>query len=474
MRDRWVGGVGCFFLNKKMCVCGPPPRFCVCVRTPPSAKKCLYKESRSGLGPSSDMGPKTGGKGMPRKPDKAGASGKRRKIGDDWGGKNKKKSKVVGKAAEKAAEEAVEKAVEDDVPPPPPETTAALADLVAASPAVDENGAVIAEVVPAPPAVDENGAVIADVVPAPDPVGVPLASVDAAAIAGVGGPDPVGVPLASVDAAPIAGVGGLDPQVAVDVGSSISVVEGSLGSVDTSQAAAVSSSVEIRTRFSKKKSGPSLIVNPGPLTDGVSKSPDLGASAGPLVPPVPGSHRPRIGGKSVGGKSLSGLTTLNIRQIPSSSSDDEEEDEDEEDADANVPCSSTSTKVATSTTEKTSTTEQTKVVPMPTEKTKVAKVAPMTTKGTTQPGGSKRHGKKIAKPVLEGITKNDIGRIAKRAGVTRVGGGVYDEMRFHAQQYLDEVLTKTLYHTDHRKAQTVTTGDVLQGFKCVGGGTFYN
>ena len=382
------------------------------------------------------MGPKTGGKGMPRKPDKAGASGKRRKIGDDWGGKNKKKSKVVGKAAEKAAEEAVEKAVEDDVPPPPPETTAALADLVAA-----------------PPAVDENGAVIADVVPAPDPVGVPLAS---------------------VDAAPIAGVGGLDPQVAVDVGSSISVVEGSLGSVDPSQAAAVSSSVEIRTRFSKKKSGPSLIVNPGPLTDGVSKSPDLGASAGPLVPPVPGSHRPRIGGKSVGGKSLSGLTTLNIRQIPSSSSDDEEEDEDEEDADANVPCSSTSTKVATSTTEKTSTTEQTKVVPMPTEKTKVAKVAPMTTKGTTQPGGSKRHGKKIAKPVLEGITKNDIGRIAKRAGVTRVGGGVYDEMRFHAQQYLDEVLTKTLYHTDHRKAQTVTTGDVLQGFKCVGGGTFYN
>jgi histone H4 len=251
------------------------------------------------------------------------------------------------------------------------------------------------------------------------------------------------------------GVGGLDPQVAGDVGSSISVVEGSLGSVDPSQAAVSSSVQPAPSRFTKQKSVSRLIVNPGPLTDSASKSPDLGSSAGPLVSPVPGSDRPRTGGKSVGGKRLANLTTLRIVQP---SSDDEGENEDEEAAD--VPCSSTSTKVATSTTEKT-------------------KVAPVITKQkgkdkATQPGGSKRHGKKIAKPVLDGITKNDIGRVAKRAGVTRVGGGVYDEMRVQAQGYLDDLLTKTLIHTEYRKAQTVTTGDVLQGFKSVGGGTFYD
>jgi histone H4 len=356
------------------------------------------------------MGPKSG-KDTPKK------SGKRRKVAVSWqNNKGKKKPKVAEKAAVvKAAEKAAAADTEDDVPPPPASPVAPFG--------ADAPGA---------------GADAASSALAAASVGVTLAS------------------PASVDAAPMGGVGGLDPQVAGDVGSSISVVEGSLGSVDPSQAAAVSSSVQpAPSRFTKQKSVSRLIVNPGPLTDSASKSPDLGSSAGPLVSPVPGSDRPRIGGKSVGGKRLAPLTTLRIVQ---QSSSDEEENEDEEVA--NVPCSSTSTKVTSSTTEKT------KVVPVITKNKGKDK--------TTQPGGSKRHGKKIAKPVLEGITKNDIGRIAKRAGVTRIGGGVYDEMRFHAQEYLDDILTKTLYHTDYRKAQTVTTGDVLQGFKCVGGGAFYD
>jgi histone H4 len=366
---------------------------------------------------------------------------KRRKQAVNWdNSKRKKKPKVAEKAAVvKAAEKAAAADTEDDVPPPP---------AVPVAPSVT-GGAVVADVVAAPPSVDDNGA------DAPVSGTDPASSVPAAASVGVTLTSP-----ASVDDTPRGGVGGvgvgLDSQVAGDdVGSSMQVVEGSLGSVDLSQVAAVSSSVQpAPSRFTKQKSVPRLIVNPTPPTDSASKSPDLGSSAGPLVSPVHGSDRPRIGGKSVGGKRLANLTTL--RMLPQSS-DDEEENEDEEAAD--VPCSSTSTKVATSTTEKT-------------------KVAPVITKQkgkdkAKQPGGSKRHAK-VAKPVLEGITKNDIGRIAKRAGVTRIGGGVYDELRFQAQEYLDDILTKTLIHTDYRKAQTVTTGDVLQGFKCVGGGAFYD
>jgi histone H4 len=83
-------------------------------------------------------------------------------------------------------------------------------------------------------------------------------------------------------------------------------------------------------------------------------------------------------------------------------------------------------------------------------------------------GGAKRH-RKMVKPAIEGMSNNEIRRLARRAGVKRIGGGVYESVRKMTQNFLDDVLFKTLIHVEHRQAKTVTPHDVVAGFKCMGG-----
>ena len=86
-------------------------------------------------------------------------------------------------------------------------------------------------------------------------------------------------------------------------------------------------------------------------------------------------------------------------------------------------------------------------------------------------GGSKRH-RKARKPAIEGMSKNEIKRLARRAGVARIGGKVYEEVRNQAQNFLDELLFKTLLHVDHRGAKTVTAPDLVHGLKSMGGSVY--
>ena len=83
-------------------------------------------------------------------------------------------------------------------------------------------------------------------------------------------------------------------------------------------------------------------------------------------------------------------------------------------------------------------------------------------------GGAKRH-RKIVRPAIEGMSNNEIRRLARRAGVKRIGGGVYEEVRKMTQNFLDDVLFKTLIHVEHQKKKTVAPHDVVAGFKCMGG-----
>jgi hypothetical protein len=68
---------------------------------------------------------------------------------------------------------------------------------------------------------------------------------------------------------------------------------------------------------------------------------------------------------------------------------------------------------------------------------------------------SKCHGK-VKKSSIEGISKNQIKRIPHRAGLKCIVGGIYEEFRIEAQDYLDDLFFQTLVHTDYRKAKTVT------------------
>ncbi len=86
-------------------------------------------------------------------------------------------------------------------------------------------------------------------------------------------------------------------------------------------------------------------------------------------------------------------------------------------------------------------------------------------------GGAKRH-RKVVKPVIEGMSNNEIKRLARRAGVQSICGKVYEEVRMMIQNFLDDVLFKTLVHVEHKEAKTVTPHDVVHGFKSLGGSAY--
>jgi len=65
-----------------------------------------------------------------------------------------------------------------------------------------------------------------------------------------------------------------------------------------------------------------------------------------------------------------------------------------------------------------------------------------------------------------GITKPEIRRIARRAGVKRFGGPrVYDEARHSLREFLQTVLRDVFAFTEHSRRMTVSVNDVLYALK---------
>ncbi len=63
------------------------------------------------------------------------------------------------------------------------------------------------------------------------------------------------------------------------------------------------------------------------------------------------------------------------------------------------------------------------------------------------------------------VTKPAIRRLARRAGVKRLNGLVYEETRENVKTFLERTLEKAYIYTQHRKASTVSVGDVLEAFR---------
>lgn len=79
-------------------------------------------------------------------------------------------------------------------------------------------------------------------------------------------------------------------------------------------------------------------------------------------------------------------------------------------------------------------------------------------------GGAKRH-RKVLRDNIQGITKSAIRRLARRGGVKRISGLVYDETRGALKSFLENVIRDAITYTDHAKRKTVTTMDVLYALK---------
>src|SRR5687768_1002667 len=70
-------------------------------------------------------------------------------------------------------------------------------------------------------------------------------------------------------------------------------------------------------------------------------------------------------------------------------------------------------------------------------------------------GGAKRH-RKVIRDSIHGITKPAIRRLARRGGVKRISGLIYEETRGVLRAFLEGVIRDSVTYTEHARRKTVT------------------
>jgi histone H4 len=79
-------------------------------------------------------------------------------------------------------------------------------------------------------------------------------------------------------------------------------------------------------------------------------------------------------------------------------------------------------------------------------------------------GGQKRHRRTQQDAVL-GITKPSIRRLARRGGVKRISGLVYDETRRVLKVFINQIMWTAFLYCEHAGRKTITAMDILYALK---------
>jgi histone H4 len=66
---------------------------------------------------------------------------------------------------------------------------------------------------------------------------------------------------------------------------------------------------------------------------------------------------------------------------------------------------------------------------------------------------------------IQGITKPAIRRLARRGGVKRISGLIYEETRGVLKVFLENVIRDSVTYTEHARRKTVTALDVVYALK---------
>ena len=77
---------------------------------------------------------------------------------------------------------------------------------------------------------------------------------------------------------------------------------------------------------------------------------------------------------------------------------------------------------------------------------------------------ARRH-RKVLRDNIQGITKPAIRRLARRGGVKRLSGLIYEETRGVLMVYLENVIRDAVTYTEHARRKTVTAMDVVYALK---------
>ena len=75
-------------------------------------------------------------------------------------------------------------------------------------------------------------------------------------------------------------------------------------------------------------------------------------------------------------------------------------------------------------------------------------------------GSGRRRHRKVLRDNIQGVTKGAIQRLAHVAGVKRISGLVYEEIRGVLKVYLENVLRNAILYTEHSRRRTVSVEDV--------------
>ena len=86
-------------------------------------------------------------------------------------------------------------------------------------------------------------------------------------------------------------------------------------------------------------------------------------------------------------------------------------------------------------------------------------------KGLRNGGASAKRHRKVLRDNIYGISKPAIRRLARRGGVKRISGLIYDETRNVLKAFLENLIRDTVIYTEHAKRQTVTAMDVVYALK---------
>ncbi|ORY16759.1 histone-fold-containing protein [Clohesyomyces aquaticus] len=81
-------------------------------------------------------------------------------------------------------------------------------------------------------------------------------------------------------------------------------------------------------------------------------------------------------------------------------------------------------------------------------------------KGLGKGQAFKRH-RKVQRDTIRGITKGDIRRLARRGGIKRISGLIYDEIRSVLRSRLEVIMKDVVAIVEHRGGKTVSVQDVV-------------
>ena len=79
-------------------------------------------------------------------------------------------------------------------------------------------------------------------------------------------------------------------------------------------------------------------------------------------------------------------------------------------------------------------------------------------------GGARRH-RKVFRDNIQGITKAAIRRLARRGGVKRISGLVYEETRGVLKVFLENTIRDAVTYAEYARRKTVTAMDVVYALK---------